>query len=120
MRVRFSLLVAGLVLGVGACGGDDESQPDAAVGDSDIPPPGADAAVDAMVSLDAPGPPDPDATMDADLPSLPCDIVITLDGTKPSMCDQGWTESGVGLSFVNTTAEDCTEGRCSFDSSWCL
>ena len=49
-------------------------------------------------------------------------ITITLDGVDVSECGETWIESGVELSFVETTAEDCTEGSCYFglgtDSVW--
>jgi hypothetical protein len=42
-------------------------------------------------------------------------ITITLDGVSVSSCDEIWTESGVELSFVETTGEDCDGGgNCSF------
>jgi hypothetical protein len=44
-------------------------------------------------------------------------VVVTLDaGTIPAgvQCGETWTEAGVVLSFVPTTAEDCTEGSCYF------
>jgi len=41
-------------------------------------------------------------------------ITISLDGVTVNQCGSTWTESGVVLSFVETTAEDCGEGSCSF------
>jgi hypothetical protein len=44
-------------------------------------------------------------------------LVLTLDDTTiPGgvMCGDTWVEAGVTLSFVPTTAEDCSEGNCFF------
>jgi len=41
-------------------------------------------------------------------------IILRLDNVIVNTCGETWTEQGVILSFVETTAEDCTDGRCSF------
>ncbi len=41
-------------------------------------------------------------------------ITITLDNVSVSGCGETWIESGVELSFVNTTDEDCAEDCCFF------
>lgn len=42
-------------------------------------------------------------------------VIITLDNITVSQCNETWMESGVELSFVNTTAEDYSGGgSCSF------
>ncbi len=49
-------------------------------------------------------------------------ITLPLKGVNVTDCGETWTENGVELSFVYTTAEDCTEDRCYFgledDSVW--
>ncbi len=41
-------------------------------------------------------------------------VTISLDNVTVTDCGETWTESGIELSFVNTTDEDCAEGYCSF------
>ncbi len=44
-------------------------------------------------------------------------VLLTLDpATIPPgiQCDETWIEAGVELSFMTTTAEDCTPGICNF------
>jgi hypothetical protein len=42
-------------------------------------------------------------------------VVVTLDGVSAAVqCGETWMESGVELSFVMSTAEDCQVGRCEF------
>lgn len=43
--------------------------------------------------------------------------VVTLDGVDVSSCGETWLESGVELSFVETTDEDCGQGSCYFGLS---
>ena len=47
-------------------------------------------------------------------PTPPPMTILTLEGVNVQSCGQTWTESGVVLSFVPTTAEDCFEGSCYF------
>ena len=46
--------------------------------------------------------------------SAAAEIVLELDGVSVTDCNDVWTEDGVKLKFVSTTAEDCYPGRCFF------
>jgi parallel beta-helix repeat protein len=41
-------------------------------------------------------------------------VTISLDNVDVADCGETWSESGIELSFVNTTDEDCAEGYCAF------
>jgi len=41
-------------------------------------------------------------------------VIIDFDNVPVTSCDELWVESGVTLSFVNTTDEDCGAGSCSW------
>jgi len=54
-------------------------------------------------------------TLDTSTPPGGCNLDVKFEGlpTDPA-CDDTWTEAGATLAFVNTTADDCTAGRCSY------
>ena len=42
-------------------------------------------------------------------------VILTLDNVPSgTLCNEIWTEQNLDLSFVNTTADDCTLGNCNF------
>jgi parallel beta-helix repeat protein len=41
-------------------------------------------------------------------------VTISLNNVDVADCGETWSESGIELSFVTTTDEDCTEGYCAF------
>jgi hypothetical protein len=42
-------------------------------------------------------------------------VTIRLDNVNVADCGETWSESGIELSFVTTTDEDCAEGSCVFE-----
>jgi hypothetical protein len=109
-----------VLLALVATGCNDRDRGRGATGDAAV---GSDAGMtsDSATGGDAaPGdattPPGDGATgTDTGTPPTGCSIDVKFLGvpTDPA-CDETWTEAGATLAFVNTTADDCSAGRCSF------